>query len=125
MVSLEPEGAAGDVGVVPGPAGGAGALEVLVDEDAVVEDPLEARVGDLVALVIEPRRAERDVERLPFARRAAGIGAGRLAVVGSLGLLDPTTVDAAARAVGELSVRGAPTVQHLDLILALEVDPRV
>jgi len=48
-------------------------LDVLVKKHAVVDHFHEAAVRDLLARGVEPRRAKDDVERLPFARRTAGV----------------------------------------------------
>jgi len=54
------------VGAGPGRSG---QLDVAVDENAVVDDLLEAGVGDLAAGPVEARRPEHHVQRLPLARR--------------------------------------------------------
>src|SRR5262249_23703739 len=98
VVALEAERTAGDVLVVPGAARGTAALEVFVDEDAIVQDALEAGVRDLLTGGVELRCVERDVEALPLARGARGVDARGLAFIVRLRLVHPAVVDAAVRA---------------------------
>src|SRR5262249_60859100 len=98
VIALEAEGAAGDVVVDPGAARRAGADDVRVDENAVVQHALETRGRRAVAVLVELRGVAEDVEGLPLARRPRGIRARGVPVVVRSRLLDPARVDGPVRA---------------------------
>jgi len=84
VVALEHEGAFGLLIAVGRGAGGAGDLDVLVDDLAVVDDLDEDGVGDLLAVLVEARGFEDDVEALPLAGRLGCVDAGRMALLDAL-----------------------------------------
>src|SRR5205085_231006 len=81
VVALEQDGAGGDLLLVPGVAGRAGELQVLVDHFPIERDLDEASVGDLLALGVETGRLEDHVEGLPLARATRGVGPGRVSLI--------------------------------------------
>src|SRR5438552_2256751 len=125
MIALQAHRAARRILAAPCSAGWTGALNVLVDEDAVVEHALEAGAGNPLPGGIELWRAEGHLQRLPFPRRARGVGPGRMAIIGTLRLRDPAVVDAPTRGVAQLALRRADRVQYLNLVVSHQVDPGV
>ena len=109
-----------------GATGGAGDLDILVDEKTVEKDFGEAGVFGFLAGGVEARGLELDVERLPEAGSAAGVGAGGGAFVtlfaGAAGGV-PALVNAPA--VGGGGIFFAPAVEELHFVAALEVDAGV
>src|SRR5207253_2653398 len=93
-------------------AGGAGALDVLVNHLPVVEDLYENSIGGLLARPIgirrsEARGAEGDVKSLPFAGGLAGVHLRRISLVALLAFTSrrfPTLVDGAAIMHAELGL---------------------
>jgi hypothetical protein len=125
VVALNHERAEGRFGTLleKRAAGGAGDLDVFVDEVAVEEDFGEAGVFRFLAGGVETRGLKLDVERLPEAGGAAGVGAGRGAVVALVALAAggvPARVNAPA--VGGRGRLHAPTIEELHLVTAHQVD---
>ena len=124
MVALESKRALRDLGATVASPGMTTQLNVLVDDNTVVDDLLETRVGDLVALGIESRRPEHDVIGLPMARLAGRIDPWRTTLEASwLPRVIPSLIDAAA--VIMLGIKLAPAVKNLNLVPVLEIDTRV
>src|SRR5262249_30248284 len=101
-----------EIGVRPAfDSGGTLDLDVVLDQDAVLEDG-DARLPRSRARGVEAGGAEDDVERLPLEGRLAGVHQRRrLAIDG-----------AAVALAGELPAVG---VEHLDLVARLEADAAV
>src|SRR5262245_5249309 len=104
----------------------AGALDVLVNHLSVVEDLDEDSICSFLAQTIKARRAESDVEALPFAGRLAGIHFRRMTLVALLAFTSrrfPTLVDSTAIMLAQLGLSKA--VEHLHFVAVLEIDTRV
>ena len=103
-------------------AGGAGDLDVFVNEKTVEGNFGEAGVFRFLAGGVEARGLKYDVQRLPETRGAAGVGAGRGALVaflaGAAGGV-PALINAAA--VGGGRSFFPPAVEELDLVAALQI----
>ena len=97
--------------VTADPLGAAWEFDVVLDQDAVLNDG-EGRLSRDFAILVEQRAMVDDVERLPFAGFAAGVHQRH-----------GPAVESAALAVGiGLIVVG---IEHLDLELALKEDAAV
>src|SRR5690606_13008134 len=80
VVALHHQGGGGDFALGTAPRR-AGDFDILVNDHAVVLDPNEAGVLDLLASGVKARRPEFDFEGLRGAGSAAGVGRGRGALV--------------------------------------------
>ena len=73
MITLEHQGPYGFFIEPMRGAGGARHFDVFVDENSVVDDFDEFCVLGFLSIGIKTRRAKNDFERLPLARRFAGV----------------------------------------------------
>ncbi len=81
MVALEHEWSAGPFLLVPVVSGGREQFLVFVDQLAVERGVDNLGVRDLFPVAVEARRPEDGLQRLPLARRLAGIEAGSNAII--------------------------------------------
>src|SRR5262249_27943292 len=104
----------------------AGALDVLVNHLAVMEDFYKDSICGLLAHNIKARRVENNVEALPFAGRLARIHYRRMALVALLAFTSrrfPTLVDSTAIMHADLGLSKA--VEHLHFVAPLQIDARI
>src|SRR5262245_5513383 len=104
----------------------ASAFDVLVNHLPVVENLYEDSICGLLAHNIKARRAESDVEALPFAGRLARVHFRRMTLVALLAFTSrrvPTLVDSTAIMLAQLGLSKA--VEHLHFVAVLEIDTRV
>src|SRR5262245_42508872 len=97
-------------------------LDILVNHLTVEDNLDETGMGSLLAIPVEARGAERNIERLPLAGFLARVDARRGALVDVVvaRFLVGARVDAAAVAPGQLCL--AETILNLDLVKAIELD---
>ena len=121
MIALQAQRGEGAFGAALAATRRTGQLDVVMDNDPVVPHLFEPGVGRLVTGGVEPRGPKDDVETLPLTGRLAGVirrcGAADTLVV------DPPFVHAAA--VVQVDLRFVEAVENLNLVAALEIDPRV
>src|SRR5262249_17946515 len=104
----------------------AGALDVLVNHLPIVEDLYEDSICGFLAHHIKARRAESDIEALPFAGWLARVHFRRVTLVALLAFTSrrfPTLVDSTAIMHAHLGLSKA--VEHLHFVAVLEIDARV
>lgn len=120
VVALQHKGAGWFFIPVGAGAGWPGYLDVPVHQNTIMDDLLEASVGNFLTAFVKPRSVKDTIITLPLSRRQTCIDPRRTALVSfGCSVFVPSLIDAAA--VVELRLLYAPTIEYLNLISAHKI----